>query len=76
MNPQRTILLNLQRRHPGMMTTATLWSEVMLDDGGCTYTAFKTALGELEQLGQVVVIPGADRTKAKITDEGLARLAE
>lgn len=76
MNLQRTILANLKLRHPGLMTTATLWSEVLMDEGSASYTAFKGALTELEQLGQVIVITGADRSKAKITDEGLARLAE
>ena len=76
MNIQRTILENLKRRHPGLMATGTLWSEVKLDEGDVTYTGFKKALEDLEQLGQVVVIPGQDRAKAKITSDGLARLAE
>jgi hypothetical protein len=76
MNLERLILTNLKQRHPGLMPTGTLWSEVALDEPGCTYTAFKSALQELEIKGQVVVINGEDRNKAKITDAGLARLAE
>lgn len=76
MNIERTILTNLNHRHPGLMATGTLWSEVALDETGCTYTAFKSALTELEIKGQIVVITGEDRNKAKITDAGLARLAE
>lgn len=76
MNIQRTILSNLKGRHPALMPTGTLWSEVALDEGGCTYTAFKGAMRELEVKGQIVVITGEDRDKAKITDAGLARLAE
>lgn len=74
---QRAILQNLDRCHPGMMTTTTLWSEVLLDlSSEANYTAFRAAMTELEQKGQIVVIVGEDRTKAKITDAGKARLAE
>ncbi len=76
MNIQRIILENLRRRHPGLQPTNALWSECLLDEPQATYTAYKAALTELEQLGEIVVIAGADRTKAKITDAGLARLAE
>lgn len=76
MNVERTILTNLKRRHPGMMPTTTLWSEVNLDDPEIRYSAFKSALTELETKEQVVVVVGEDRTKAKITDAGIARLAE
>ena len=65
------------QQHPqGLLATTTLWSEVMLDMDGATYTAFKKALTELEIKNQVVLIKGEDRDKAKITDAGLARLAE
>jgi hypothetical protein len=76
MNLERTILTNLERGHHGMMATGTLWSEVGLDVPGSTYTDFKKALRELELKEQVVVIPGEDRQKAKITDLGRARLLE
>jgi fructose-1-phosphate kinase PfkB-like protein len=73
---QRTILRNLDQAHLGMMTTATLWSEVLLDQGGATYTEFQKALTELEIKSQVVVVRGEDRIKARITDAGRARLLE
>lgn len=76
MSLQRTILHNLEQRPSGMLPTGTLWAEVMLDDPGTSYTAFSKALTELEQKGQVVVIDGEDRRKAKITDAGRARLLE
>lgn len=76
MNIQRVILEILRKRHPSLQPVNTLWSDTLLDEPKANYTAFKTALTELEQLGQVIVIEGSDRTKAKITDEGLARLAE
>jgi len=72
---QRAILQNLNNGHLGMMSTTTLWSEVLLDLGSeANYTAFRAAMTELEQKGQIVVIVGEDRTKAKITDAGKARL--
>jgi len=73
---QRAILNALSLVHPRLLATTTLWSEVMLDMDGATYTAFKKALTELEIKNQVVLIKGEDRDKAKITDAGLARLAE
>lgn len=76
MNLQLIILRTLKLVHPRLMTTGTLWSEVVMEADSATYTAFKTALGELELKGQVVVITGEDKDKAKITDAGLARLAE
>ena len=76
MNLQLTILRNLKSRHPNLMTTATLWAEVSLDEPKANYTGFKAALGELEEKGQALVIQGEDREKAKITDEGIARLLE
>jgi hypothetical protein len=76
MNLELTILRNLKARHPGLMTTVTLWAEVSLDEQKANYTGFKAALGELEVKGQVLVIQGEDREKAKITDAGIARLLE
>lgn len=76
MNLQRTILKNLEGRPNGMCPTGTLWSEVLLDEPGTSYSAFKRALMELEEKSQVVVVTGDDRTKAKITDAGRARLME
>lgn len=73
---QRTILRNLDTAHNGMMPTATLWSECMLDQSGASYTEFQKALSELEVKQQVLVIKGEDRIKAKITDAGRARLLE
>lgn len=76
MNPERTILRNLEQAHNGMMATGTLWAEVSLDMSGATYTDFKKALTELEIKGQIVVVTGEDRNRAKITDAGRARLLE
>lgn len=76
MNTERSILENLKRAHPSLMTTAALWSEVFLDEARTSYSGFKTALHELQVKGQIVVITGEDREKAKITDAGLARLME
>lgn len=59
-----------------MMPTGTLWSECQLDQPGSSYTDFKKALTDLEIKGQVVVVTGEDRNKAKITDAGRARLME
>jgi hypothetical protein len=72
---ERTILRNLERRG-GLMPVGTLWSECSLDEGGTSYSAFKKALTDLEIKGQVVVVIGEDRNKAKITDAGKARLME
>lgn len=73
---QRAILHNLNNGHLGMMSTTTLWSEVMMDLGGASYTEFKAALTELERKEQIVIVKGEDRVKAKITDAGKARLLE
>jgi predicted transcriptional regulator len=75
-NLQRTILRNLDERSSGMCPTGTLWADVGLDEPGTSYSEFKRALDALEQKGQVVVITGEDRQKAKITDAGRARLLE
>lgn len=76
MNLQRTILKNLDQRTGGICPTGTLWSDVMLDEPGTSYSEFKRALTALEEKSQVVVINGEDRTKAKITDAGKLRLLE
>ena len=73
---QRTILRNLNQVHPGMMAVGTLWAECALDQSGGSYSEFKKALEELEIKGQVVIVTGEDRNKAKITDAGRARLME
>jgi hypothetical protein len=76
MNLQRTILRNLDARPNGMCPTGTLWADAAMDEPGTSYSEFKRALTELEIKGQVVVVTGEDRTKAKITDAGRARLME
>jgi hypothetical protein len=73
---QRTILRNLEQRPNGMCPTGTLWADTSLDEPGTSYSEFKRALSELELKGQVVVVTGEDRNKAKITDAGRARLME
>lgn len=73
---QRTILRALEQRPNGMCPTGTLWADVLLDEPGTCYSEFKRALGALETKEQVVVVAGEDRTKAKITDAGRARLLE
>ncbi len=75
MNLELTILRNLHRRR-GMMTVGTLWAEVKLDEQEATYTGFKAALGDLEEKGQLLVITGEDRDKAKITVAGTARVLD
>lgn len=76
MSMERTILRNLEARPNGMCPTGTLWADAAMDEPGTSYSEFKRALGALEEKGQVVVITGEDRTKAKITDAGRARLLE
>jgi hypothetical protein len=76
MSLQRTILTNLEGRPNGMAATGSLWTDVMMDDRGASYSEFSHALGKLEEKGQVLVIRGEDRSKAKITDAGKLRLME
>jgi len=76
MNPELTILRNLERAHEGIMTKPVLWSEVSLDDGGVSYSEFSKALTDLEVDGEVLVLTGKDRIKVKITDKGKLRLME
>ena len=73
---QRTILRNLEQRPNGICPTGTLWADVSLDEPGTSYSEFKRAMTELEIKGQIVVVTGEDRNKAKITDAGRARLLE
>ena len=76
MNLERTILTNLERGNGGVMAKPTLWSEVMLDEGGCSYSEFSKAITDLEVKEQVVVRNGEDRVKVMITDKGRLRLME
>lgn len=76
MNPERMILNSLDLVHPRLMAVGTLWSEVRLAGDALTFTEFNAALRKLEEKGQVLVITGEDRNKAKITDAGRARLLE
>jgi hypothetical protein len=76
MNAELHILKSLALVHPRLMALGTLWSEVNLADPRVSYAGFKTAQRALEEKGQIVVITGEDRDRAKITDAGLARLAE
>lgn len=76
MNIQRTILRNLEQRPNGLCPVGTLWADVMMDEPGISYSEFSKALTELEVKDQVVIVPGEDRRKAKITDAGRARLME
>ena len=73
---QRTILRNLDRYHLGMMPVTTLFADCQLDLPGTTYTDFRSACSDLEFKGQILLIQGEDRFKAKITDAGRARLLE
>jgi DNA-binding transcriptional regulator PaaX len=59
-----------------MCPVGTLWADVMLDEPGISYTEFTRACTDLEVKGQIVVVAGEDRRKAKITDAGRARLLE
>ena len=76
MNPQLTILTILKAAHPRMMPCGQMWAEVRMQCETMTYTEYTTALNDLEVKGQIVVIQGEDKRRAKITDSGLARLAE
>lgn len=76
MSLQRTILKNLQGRAGGMLPVGTLWGDCVLDEPGTPYSEFTQALTDLEIKGQVVVVTGEERRKAKITDAGRARLLE
>lgn len=76
MNIERTILRNLEERAGGMLPVGTLWADVMIDEPGVSYTEFSKGLLNLEVKGQVVIVNGEDRRKAKITDAGKARLLE
>lgn len=73
---ERTMLRNLEQRPNGMCPTGTLWSDVVLDEPGISYSAFRRALLNLEMKNQIVIVQGEDRNKAKITDAGRARLME
>jgi hypothetical protein len=76
MSIERTILRNLEERAGGMLPVGTLWADVMIDEPGVSYTEFSKGLLNLEVKGQVVIVNGEDRRKAKITDAGRARLLE
>ena len=76
MNDQLTILSKLRDAAPNMLAVGRLWSECRLESELLTYTRFTGLLNELEKKGQITVIAGEDVRKAKITSEGLARVAE
>ncbi|MFC5049235.1 hypothetical protein ACFPK9_01195 [Rubritalea spongiae] len=76
MNAERTILRVLDEAKPRLLNVGTLWSDVHLEDDRVSYSVFRKSLQKLEEKEQVVVVPGEDRDKAKITQAGEARLAE
>jgi hypothetical protein len=76
MNLQLVILRTLKLVHPRLMTTGTLWSEVLMEAPGTTYSAYREALICLEEKGQVVCVTGEDRDRVKLTDAGVARIRE
>jgi hypothetical protein len=76
MNQELTILKALLEVHPRMDGVGRLWSVCRMEDETMTYTAFTRALIALETKQQIVVVQGEDRRRAKITDAGIARLAE
>lgn len=76
MNPDLTILAALKEIHPRMEQVGRLWSIARMADETITYSRFTDSLTSLEEKKQVVVIQGEDKRRAKITDAGLARLAE
>ena len=76
MRTELIILRLLQGVAPRLLNVGTLWADALGEDDSISYSGFKTALRALELKEQVVVITGEDRDKAKITDAGMARLAE
>jgi DNA-binding MarR family transcriptional regulator len=76
MNPQLTILSILRDAHPRMMPCGPMWAEVRMQRETMTYTEYTTSLNSLEEKGQIVIVQGEDKRRAKITDAGIARLAE
>ena len=78
MNLQLVILRNIKSGagRDGMMVTSTLWGEVLMDESRASYSAFRTALRELEEKGQIITVAGQDREKCKLTAAGEARLME
>lgn len=76
MSPELTILSALKEIHPRMEQCGRLWSISRMTDETMTYTQFSDAVRKLEEKQQIVVIQGEDKRRAKITDAGLARLAE
>jgi len=71
-----TVLKILSDANPRMVTTSTLWSEMLISDGRASYTGFTAALRSMEEKGQLIQVKGEDRARCKITDVGIARLAE
>ena len=76
MNLERLILDNLNLAHPRMLTENVLWRGVQLDDGTTSLTDLRNAVRKLESKDQVVAVSGEDATRIKITQAGIARLAE
>jgi len=78
MNLQLQILKALRGVHPRLMPLESLWPEVrMAMPEPPSRIDFDHALRVLEdEKRQVIVLKGEDRVRAKITDEGLARVAE
>lgn len=75
---QLQILTSLRRLHPRMMLQDELLAEVrMAFVERPTAADLNHALRELEEeLGQIIVVKGEDRTFVKITPDGIARHEE
>ena len=72
------ILQALKDSHPYMLQETTLFAEVNLRSAeAVTMTEFRTTLQELETNRRILCVRDEDKhLKWKITDNGLARLAE
>jgi hypothetical protein len=76
MTIERAILEALNLVHPRMLTEGTLLGDVRMDLPETSKSELKLKIRILEGKDQIVVIPGEDVTRIKITAAGQARLLE
>jgi hypothetical protein len=77
MNLQLQILASLRLVHPRMLPEDALWAEIRMSVvPQPTKADFKQALRIMEDKSQVIVTKDDDRTRVKITADGIARHEE
>lgn len=76
MSTQRQILEALHTAHPRMLSETVLLSDLRVQGIKISLTDLRGELRRLEEKEQAIIVNGEDATRIKITQAGIARLAE